>query len=107
MSGAEPPATASRGRLAWQMRLSWAHAVPPVARHIGLVIGLYTDEHGQQGVWLSALDLARLTGMGQSTVIRYRRILEDAGWVTQAGGAWFLAWPGELPLTAEMAEVLK
>lgn len=80
--------------------MCWAHDLAPVSRHIGLVISLYTDDHGQQGVWLSALDVARLTGMGQSTVIRYRRLLEQAGWIANVDGAWFLAWPGDRVLAA-------
>jgi len=97
-----------RDRLTWQKRLAWA-SLPTGARCIGLVLALYTDDLAQAAIYLTLTDLTRLTGLSLATVRRYLDMLEKEGWIARLGRAHghptarWLAWPGELPITAHPA----
>lgn len=81
------------GRGAWQKEIIRSD-LPATARLVALAVSLYTDEAGGQGMWLSATDIARITGLRSlNTVNVYMRKLRDAGWLIREDGALFLAWP--------------
>jgi hypothetical protein len=96
----QPPA---RDRHAWQREICNS-GLPAVCRLAGLAISVYTNDAATQGVWLSSSDLANLTGVKTLTTVNtHVRTLVGLGWLHRHDGAWFLSWPGELPLAAAAA----
>ncbi len=80
-------------RAAWQ-RAICASALPASARLVALALSIYSDPSGSQGVWFSASDMARVTGISTlTTVNRYARMLIEAGYLQKNDGAWFLMLP--------------
>jgi hypothetical protein len=90
--------TVSVDRAAWQKKVC-ASELPPSARLVALALSVYSDDSGAQGVWFSATDTAKVTGIRTlTTVNHYVRMLADAWYLHRSDdGAWYLTWPGELP----------
>jgi hypothetical protein len=88
-----------RNRHVWQRDICASH-LPASARLVALAVSVYTDEAGAQGVWLTGTDIGHLTGLKALTTvnIHLQRLKRD-GWLYRSDGAWFLGWPGELPMT--------
>lgn len=96
----------ARDRLAWQKGICSSN-LPATARLAALAISLYSDPTGGQGVWLTSSDIAQATGIrAVTTVNTYLKMLKVNGWLRREDGAWFLTWPGELPLAAAAAAEL-
>jgi len=89
----QPPRTP---REEWQ-RLIMASNLPPAARLVALALSVFTDDTAGQGVWFTAQDFGRVTGIESLTVIRHAlNLLRDEHWITAGGktAEKFLAWPG-------------
>ena len=85
-------------RHAWQQEICNS-GLPGTARLVGLALSVYTDDSGAQGVWLTSTDIADLTGLkALTTVNTHLQRLKREGWLYRSDGAWFLGWPGELPM---------
>jgi DNA-binding IclR family transcriptional regulator len=93
----------ARDRLTWQ-RAVCASGLPAVARLAALAVSLYSNDAGTQGMWLTSSDIANLTGLKALTTVNthLQRLMRD-GWLYKADGAWWLGWPGELPMATAAA----
>ena len=101
----------TRNRETWIRHLLADRAVPAGARLAGLVIAVYVDDSGGQGVYLTANDVAHLAGIAAiATVREWLDMLQRLGWLVTDGQVRYLGWPSRFsaagaPDTPEPFEV--
>lgn len=100
-------AAADRSRAAWQRHMIAETGLAPTAVLVALVIAVYVDETGGQGVYMTAEELARLCHVQSVAVIRHHLWrLQELAWIKSDQNVRYLDWPTRFRRAPHMDSVI-